>query len=91
MGVCRARRLGAVQAGTLLFVGVVLTMPARIAGAATQLVTNCNDAGPGSLRQAVLHGESGHSVGFSALAVSCDNASRIITIAFSQGGSTFAS
>ena len=34
------------QAGTLLFVGVALTEPAQIAGAATQLVTNCNDARP---------------------------------------------
>jgi hypothetical protein len=63
-GVCRARRLRAVLAGALLFVGVVLTMPAQIAGAATQLVTNCNDSGPSSLRQAVLDVASGHSVGF---------------------------
>ena len=81
MGVYRARRLVAVQAGTLPLVGVVLTEPAQIADAATQLVTNCNDARPSSRRQAVLHVTSGHSLGFSAPAVSGDNASRIITIA----------
>jgi uncharacterized repeat protein (TIGR02543 family) len=39
-------------------------MPAQIAGAATQLVTNCNDSGPGSLRQAVLDAASGDTVNF---------------------------
>jgi hypothetical protein len=35
------------------------------AGAATQTVTNCNDSGPGSLRQAVLDAASGAAVAFS--------------------------
>ena len=63
MGACCAKGLGTMQAGTLLFVGVALTVPAQIAGAATQLVTHCNDAAPGSRRQAVLHVTSVYSVG----------------------------
>src|ERR1700677_2587006 len=35
------------------------------AGAATQTVTNCNDSGTGSLRQAVLDSASGDTVSFS--------------------------
>jgi hypothetical protein len=64
MSVYRARSLRAVLAGSLLFGGVVLAMPAQIAGAATQLVTNCNDSGTGSLRQAVLDAASGDTVNF---------------------------
>ena len=64
MGVHRARSLRAVLAGSLLFVGLVLAMPAQIAGAATQLVTNCNNSGAGSLRQAVLDAASGDTVNF---------------------------
>jgi hypothetical protein len=45
MGVYRARSQRTVLAGSLLFVGVVLTMPAQVAGAATQLVTNPTGAG----------------------------------------------
>jgi len=92
-GVCRARRLRAALAGALLFVGVVLTMPAQIAGAATQL-ENRNDSGPGSLRQAVLHVAPGYSMSFAP-----DLGYSTIILAFpffggrvfSQGGSTFAS
>ena len=49
MGVYRARSLRAVLAGSLLLgsVALALAMPAQIAGAATQLVTNCNDSGLG--------------------------------------------
>jgi len=48
----------------------VVALPAQTAGAATQTVTNCNDSGPGSLRQAVLGAASGDTVSF-ALSPSC--------------------
>ncbi len=58
------KSLRAVLAGSLVFVGVVLAMPAQIASASTQQVTNCNDSGPGSLRQAVLDAASGDTIDF---------------------------
>ena len=64
------KSLRAFLAGSLVFVGVALAMPAQIAGASTQLVTNCNDSGPGSLRQAVLDAASGDSIDF-ALSPKC--------------------
>jgi len=46
----------------------VAVLPASVAGAATRAVTNCNDSGPGSLRDAVGSAAPGDTVTFS---VSC--------------------
>jgi len=50
--------------------GLLAVLPAQIAVAATLTVTNCNDSGAGSLRQAVLDAASGDTIGF-ALPISC--------------------
>ena len=72
MSAFRARGLVAVLAGSLLFGGLALAlaMPAQIAGAATQLVTNCNDSGAGLLLQAVLDAQTGDTIHF-ALSPMC--------------------
>ncbi|HEY7946048.1 MAG TPA: right-handed parallel beta-helix repeat-containing protein, partial [Acidimicrobiales bacterium] len=49
---------------------VIAVLPASVAGAATQSVTNCNDSGVGSLRQAVLNAASGDTITF-ALSPAC--------------------
>jgi hypothetical protein len=51
----------------LVTLGVVL-LPAQVASANTQMVTNCADSGSGSLRQAVANAASGDTVEF---ALSC--------------------
>jgi fibronectin-binding autotransporter adhesin len=48
----------------------VAVLPAQVASAATQTVTNCNDSGGGSLREAVLSASSGETINF-ALTPSC--------------------
>ena len=55
------------MAGSLLLGGVVLAlaMPAQIAAAATQTVTNCADSGTGSLRAAVAAAGAGDTIAFS--------------------------
>ncbi len=53
----------------LIVLGGVYVFPST-ASAATQVVTNCNDSGPGSLRQAVADAASGDTVGF-ALSPPC--------------------
>ena len=61
------RHLGSVAAGLLLLSTVFsgVTIAAIPAGATTPVVSNCNDAGPGSLRQAVLDAKSGKTIVFS--------------------------
>ena len=54
----------------LTLVGCVLVLSPLVASAAIQTVTNCNDSGAGSLRQAVADAESGDTIEF-ALAGSC--------------------
>ena len=49
-------------AGLAIFT-VVTADPAQVS-AATWTVTNCNDSGAGSLRQAVLDASSGDTIGF---------------------------
>ena len=56
-----------------LVVGVAsafLAMTPKVAAASNQTVTNCNDSGPGSLRQAVRDATSGGDVTFE-LSQSC--------------------
>ena len=48
----------------------VVVLPAGVASAATVVVTNCNNSGPGSLRQAVASANSGDTITFS-LSPSC--------------------
>jgi hypothetical protein len=68
------RRLGAGLITTGLLVALVVTsvalLPPSGAGAAGPTVTNCNDSGAGSLRQAVASAVSGDTVAF-ALSPSC--------------------
>ena len=67
------RVLGTGAAGLFLIFGVLtgLTATATPAGAEiTQVVTNCNDSGPGSLRQAVLDASPGDAIIFSSLSCS---------------------
>jgi hypothetical protein len=57
-------------AGVLVLVLALISMavvPPHLAGAATQTVTNCNDSGVGSLRQAILDAASGDTVTFGSL------------------------
>lgn len=66
------KHLARSAAGIALFVTVLsgLAVSAAPAGAATLVVLNCNDSGPGSLRQAVADAASGDSISF-ALSSSC--------------------
>src|ERR1700683_2749022 len=48
----------------------IALVPAQVASAATQTVTNCNDSGAGSLRQAVLNAAAGDTITF-ALSPAC--------------------
>ena len=59
-----ARLLAA--AGLMVSVGLVsfAFVPAQVAGAATDTVTNCNDSGSGSLRQTVADASSGDTISF---------------------------
>jgi hypothetical protein len=68
----RSRGLRLVSAGLVVGCAALsLSMvPAPVAGAATQSVTNCGDSGPGSLRQAVMDAAAGDTISF-ALAPSC--------------------
>ncbi len=59
----RLCRLALIVAMGLATVGIVL-VPAREASAATWTVTNCNDSGAGSLRQAVADAGSGDTITF---------------------------
>jgi hypothetical protein len=63
------RRVAATVAAGCTTVGLALLAP-QPAGAATQTVTTCTDAGTGSLRQAVLNAGSGDTVAF-ALSPAC--------------------
>jgi predicted outer membrane repeat protein len=54
-------------------------LTAQVASAATQTVTNCNDSGSGSLRQAVLNANSGDIIAF-ALSPSCSTITLSSTI-----------
>ena len=67
-------RVGLRLTAACLIVGLALSsvagLPVGVAGAATQTVTNCNDSGAGSLRQAVATASSGDTVAF-ALSPSC--------------------
>ena len=68
------RLLGTGVGGLLLIFGVLtgLTATATPAGAATQVVTNCNDSGPGSLRQAILNANPGDTIQIGAMStVAC--------------------
>lgn len=62
------------RVGLAVIVGIttfgVVVIGAQGAGANTVLVTNCNDSGPGSLRQAVAIASSGDTVSF-ALSPAC--------------------
>jgi hypothetical protein len=63
-----------------LVVASVNALPAPGAGAATQTVSNCNDSGTGSLRQAVLDAASGDTVTFSSLPCATITLASTITI-----------
>jgi hypothetical protein len=55
------RTAGGVAVLTLF---AVVVLPAPVAVAATQTVANCNDSGPGSLRQAVANASPGDTISF---------------------------
>ena len=64
-------RIAVLTFALALPMGALLAVaPAQMAGAQTVNVTNCNDSGPGSLRNAVTTATSGESIGF-ALSPSC--------------------
>jgi hypothetical protein len=67
-GTIKNSRLATKQIGGLcLTVGLAtfaVVAPAQVAAAATGVVTNCNDSGPGSLRQVVADAASGDTVTF---------------------------
>jgi len=66
-GAHRRLRL-AVAAAAAVVAGVgVAVVPASVAGAANQAVTNCNDAGPGSLRAAVASAVPGETITFAVV------------------------
>ena len=65
-GIRRATRLFVPPLASLLVtMSLVVLVPTQEAGAATQLVTNCNDSGPGSLRAAIAAAGSGDTISFS--------------------------
>ena len=66
----RVRALVTMAALTGLAGLAIAILPARLAGATTQTVTNCGDSGAGSLRQAVLNAASGDTITF-ALSPAC--------------------
>jgi hypothetical protein len=63
-------RLGAAGVVLGLAIGAMTVIPAQVASAATLTVTNCNDAGAGSLRAAVASASSGDTITF-ALSPAC--------------------
>ena len=61
----RGRRLASTLVTALVVTGVAgVVVPASMADAATQTVTNCNNSGSGSLPQAVLNAGSGDTIAF---------------------------
>jgi hypothetical protein len=64
----RARRLGALGSGMVLATSVAgIAITAAPAGADTRVVTNLDDAGPGSLRQALADANDGDVIDLSGL------------------------